>query len=135
MRKRRNEKLSPKFFGPFKVIAQIGPVAYKLELPPTFAIHPVFHVSQLKKVVSNLRDVHPLVPFLTENVEWVAIPVEILGYRKHTSTKGEEVLIRWQGLPPHESTWENCNDFAQQFPHFHLDDKVSLERGSNVSRF
>ena len=88
------------------MIAQIGPVAYELEVPPTAAIHPVFHVSQLKKVVSNLRDVHPLVPFLTENVEWEAIPAEIFGYRKHPSTKEWEVLIRWQGLPPHEATWE-----------------------------
>ena len=104
MRKKQNENLSPKLFGPFKVIARIGPVAYKLELPPTVAIHPVFHVSQLKKVVGDLKDVHPLVPFLTEDVEWVAIPVTILGYQKHPSTKEWEVLIRWQGLPPHEAT-------------------------------
>ncbi|KAA0051965.1 ty3-gypsy retrotransposon protein [Cucumis melo var. makuwa] len=53
MRKKRNEKLSPELFGTFKVIACTGPVAYKLELPPTTVIHLVFHVSQLKKVVGN----------------------------------------------------------------------------------
>ncbi|KAL0551289.1 hypothetical protein IC582_010375 [Cucumis melo] len=130
VRKKRNEKLSPKFFGSFKVIARIGPVAYKLELPPTAAIHPVFHVSQLK-VVGNHTDVHSLVPFLTENVEWMAIPADIFGYRQHPPTKEWEVLIGWQGLPSHEATWENCAVFAQQFPHFHLEDKVSLEKGSN----
>ncbi|KAA0058397.1 Retrovirus-related Pol polyprotein from transposon 297 family [Cucumis melo var. makuwa] len=69
--------------------------------------------------------------FLTKDVEWVAIPADIFGYRKNSSTKEQEVLISWKGLPPHEATWENCDDFAQQFPHFHLEDKVSLERESN----
>jgi len=40
-----NEKLSPQFYGPYKVIARIGEVAYKLELPLTVRVHSVFHVS------------------------------------------------------------------------------------------
>jgi hypothetical protein len=43
--KRANHKLTFKFFGPYKVVERVGEVAYKLELPPSRRVHPVFHVS------------------------------------------------------------------------------------------
>ncbi|KAA0053086.1 ty3-gypsy retrotransposon protein [Cucumis melo var. makuwa] len=113
---------------PFQVIARVGPVAYKLELPSTAAIYPLFHVSQLKKVLENHAEVHQLNPFLNENLEWMTKSAEIFGCRKNNSTKDWEALISWEGLPPHEATWENCDDFAQQFPHFLLEDKVNFEK-------
>ena len=47
---RKNHKLSAKYYGPYKVVAIIGKVSYRLELPTTSRVHPVFHVSFLKKV-------------------------------------------------------------------------------------
>lgn len=51
---RSNKKLSPRYYGPFKVIAKVGQVAYKLRLPETSQIHPVFHVLCLKPFKGNV---------------------------------------------------------------------------------
>ena len=48
---RSNQKLSFEFYGPFQITEHIGSMAYKLLLPGSAAIHPVFHVSQLKAMV------------------------------------------------------------------------------------
>ncbi|XP_027922703.1 uncharacterized protein LOC114180588 [Vigna unguiculata] len=48
----RSRKLSPKFLGPYQISRRIGPVTYEIALPPQLAnLHPVFHVSQLRKYV------------------------------------------------------------------------------------
>ncbi|TYK28129.1 Transposon Ty3-G Gag-Pol polyprotein [Cucumis melo var. makuwa] len=132
LRKKRNEKLSPKYFGPYRIIERIGTVAYKLELPSTAAIHPVFHVSQLKKAVGNIKETQPLDPYVNECHEWITQLEEVYAYRKNQATKEWEVLVSWKGLPPHEATWENCADLKVQFPEFHLEDKVDLEEESDA---
>ena len=100
--KRFNEKLAPKYFGPYPIIKQVNVVAYKLALPADCCIHPVFHASQLKKVVGNPDQVLTLPSTSADDLEWVVEPLLI----KDTRGLGPEqlVLVKWKGLPDFEST-------------------------------
>jgi hypothetical protein len=46
-------KMAPRYFGPFEILDRVGPVAYRIELPPTMKPHNVFHVSLWKKYVHD----------------------------------------------------------------------------------
>ncbi|KAL2225718.1 UNVERIFIED_CONTAM: Transposon Tf2-12 polyprotein, partial [Sesamum indicum] len=52
----RDPRLMQKYVGPLPVLRRIGTVAYKVELPPWWKIHNVFHVSQLKKYSADRED-------------------------------------------------------------------------------
>ena len=50
----RREKLRPKYIGPYETISRVGPVAYRLDLPPELSkVHNVFHVSMLRKYIPD----------------------------------------------------------------------------------
>ncbi|GJR34248.1 putative reverse transcriptase domain-containing protein [Tanacetum coccineum] len=57
-------KLNPRYIGPFKILERIGPMAYKLELPEELGnVHSTFHVSNLKKCLSDESLVIPMKEF------------------------------------------------------------------------
>ena len=55
MRFGKKGKLNPRFIGPFEILEKIGDVAFRLAIPPELSnAHNVFHVSMLRKYVSNI---------------------------------------------------------------------------------
>lgn len=117
---RINFKLSARYYGPFEVFKRIGKVAYQLKLPPTSKIHPVFHVSQLKKKLGEEQVVLPTLPEINSDDSMMPTPQAVLGQRVRKQRK--EVLIHWQGLSPAEATWEQFEVIKERFPEFILED-------------
>lgn len=128
--RRINEKLSPKFYEPYKILKKIEAVAYRIELLPIARIHNVFHISQLKKVTFSPSNIQPLPRLLDEDMVLVVEPVEVLKFM-HLINRTYEVLIKWKGLPGCENTWEDFDLINQQITSFHLEDEVVLLREGN----
>ncbi|KAA0026023.1 putative retroelement pol polyprotein [Cucumis melo var. makuwa] len=96
------------------VLLKIRPYrqAILLELLADAVIHPVFHVSQLKKFVSNQTNVLPTLQHVTEKLEWQFQSEEVRDYRLDKSGKWE-VLIAWQNLPNYEASWEDYDEIKK----------------------
>src|SRR2546421_56091 len=61
-RRHPTKKLTPKCFGPFNIIEKMFPLVYKLDLPSNMKIHPVFHISLLKKYNEDTKDFEKPIP-------------------------------------------------------------------------
>ncbi|WVY93416.1 hypothetical protein V8G54_032504 [Vigna mungo] len=127
--KKVNQKLSPRYYGPYEIMEKFSPVAYKLQLPAGSKVHPVFHVSALKKSIAATITSQPLPLFLADDWELKVQPTEALAVRRNQ--QGDlEILIRWKDLPDFENSWEALSTIKEHFPDFHLEDKVHLVEGS-----
>jgi hypothetical protein len=60
------QKLEPKFYGPYTILKHVGQVAYQLALPSHSKLHPIFHVSCLKKVIGTKCQTQTNLPELDE---------------------------------------------------------------------
>jgi len=112
---RSSNKLAFRYFGPYVNTDKIGSVAYRLALPATSSIHPVFHVSQLKHAVAPHHQVHSELPNPDSQLQ---IPIQILDRRLHrymTHTT-PQVLVQWYHLPVPLSTWEDEDALRQAYP-------------------
>ncbi|MCI24955.1 hypothetical protein A2U01_0046142, partial [Trifolium medium] len=129
---RKHKKLGLRYFGPFPIVAKIGAVAYRLGLPTTAKIHPVFHVSQLKLFHGpNIPPYMPL-PLTTSELGPILQPGALLDSRiiMKGNTPIPQVLIHWEGMDKADTTWEDQEEFKLAHPNFHLEDKVTFNGGS-----
>ncbi|GJT01822.1 hypothetical protein Tco_0822991 [Tanacetum coccineum] len=92
-------KLNPRYIGPFKIIAKVGTVAYRLELPEKLSrVHSTFHVSKLKKCMADEPLAIPLDEIqVDDKLNFIEEPVEIMD-REVKRLKQSRILIvkvRW----------------------------------------
>ena len=108
--RRSSQKLAAKYYGPYRVVAKIRKVAYKLELPASTLIHPVFHVSQLKKHIGNhiTQGTPPMIPKTATLQPRTVLDRRMVKLHNQAHT---QVLILWEGLAPIEATWEDMEEF------------------------
>ncbi|KAE8654205.1 hypothetical protein F3Y22_tig00117056pilonHSYRG01112 [Hibiscus syriacus] len=108
-----------RYEGPFQVLAKMGKVSYRLDLPSTLKIHPVFHVSMLKPYHADKEDPsrgysHRTPPVVTKSYDKeVETVLTSRTVRKRGVPPRTEYLIKWKGLPESEATWELAEDLWQ----------------------
>jgi hypothetical protein len=91
------------------VLQKIGTMAYKLEFPTSSRVHPVFHVSCLKKVIGDKIPIQTIFPELDEEGKIVLEPEAITNTRicQLRNRSISEYLIKWRKLLAEDSTWED----------------------------
>ena len=106
--KRPSKKLQPKFIGPYTIMEQVSPVAYRLELPIHLTIHPVFHVSVLRPYHTNdqlfptRRPPAPNTVIVDGELEYEVDRI----LDKRVRFRRVEYLVQWLGYPEYDATWE-----------------------------
>ncbi|GKE60811.1 hypothetical protein Tco_1511178 [Tanacetum coccineum] len=114
-------KLNPKYVGPFKVIEGVRTVAYKLELPQQLSrVHNTFHVSNLKKCLSDESLVIPLEELrVDDNLHFVEEPAEVMDHEIKQLKRSliPIIKVRWNSKRGPEFTWECEDQFKQKYLH------------------
>ncbi|WMV25746.1 hypothetical protein MTR67_019131 [Solanum verrucosum] len=123
MRFGKTRKLSTRYIGPYRISKRICNVAYELELPQRLAaVHPVFHISMLKKCMEN-----PALTIRTKNIgikdnlSYEEVPVQILDRqaRKLRTKEVGSIKILWRNQFIEEATWEAEKDMKKRYHHLY----------------
>nr|GEU78844.1 hypothetical protein [Tanacetum cinerariifolium] len=113
-------KLNPRYIGPFKVLAKVGTIAYRLELPEQSSrVYSTFHVSNIKKSLSD----EPLAIsldeiYIDEKLRFIEEPLEILDREVKRLNQSLIPIIKvlWNSRRGPEFTWERKDQFRKKYP-------------------
>ena len=120
MRFGKKGKLSPRFIGPYEILERVGKVAYRLALPPDLSkVHNVFHVSMLKKYISDPTHILQSEPIqVNEDLTYEEKPVRILDRKEKELWKRKIPLVKvlWRNHATEEATWEREDEMRSKHP-------------------
>ncbi|CAN6686043.1 unnamed protein product [Malus baccata var. baccata] len=113
-------KLSPRYIGPYQIGERVGEVAYQLTLPPELArMHNVFHVSMLRRYVSDLSHVIPPQPLeINLDLTYDEVPMTILDWKDKVlrNKTVRMVKVLWRNHSMEEATWETKERMQDMYP-------------------
>ena len=113
-------KLSPRYVGPFPIVARIGKLAYRLELPESMrGVHNVFHVSMLRKYLRDPEHAISLEPLsIEQDLTFESQPVKILEESEWVLRNKtlKYVKVLWSHQTEREATWELESRMREQYP-------------------
>ncbi|GKC82392.1 putative reverse transcriptase domain-containing protein [Tanacetum coccineum] len=117
----KRRKLNPRYIGPFKIITKVRTVAYRLELPEQLSrVHSTFHVSNLKKCMSDEPLAIPLDEIqVADKLHFIEEPVEVMD-REVKRLKQSRILIVkvcWNSKRGLEFIWEHKDEIKNKYPH------------------
>ena len=109
---RPSDKLDYKRLGPFIITDKVGKAAFRLQLPPSMKIHPVFHVGLLERFHPNdipgrVQDPSP--PVTIDNHDEYEVE-EVLDSR--IRRRKLQYYVHWKNWPISERTWEPPDNLA-----------------------
>jgi hypothetical protein len=125
-------KLAPRYVGPFFITERVGKVAYRLDLPEQLTgIHPVFHISMLRKYVKDdwkvvVLDISGVVVRADTSYEVEPVRLVARSERKLRTKVVPMVKVLWDASDETNATWEIEEDVRRDFPHLFDDEVMSL---------
>nr|GEV59686.1 putative reverse transcriptase domain-containing protein [Tanacetum cinerariifolium] len=117
-------KLNPRYIGPFKILAKVGTVAYRLELPEQLSrVHSTFYVSKLKKCMADEPLAIPLDEIqVDDKLNFIEEPVEIMDreVKRLKQSRISIVKVHWNSRRGPEFTWEREDQMQKKYPYLFL---------------
>ena len=120
-------KLSPRYIRSYEIIEKVGAVAYRLSLPPELSkIHNVFHVSMLRKYISDPSHILEQQPIqLREDLTYEEEPIRIIDRKEQVLRRRTIPFVKvlWQNQRIEEATWELEQEVRTRYPYLFPSDE------------
>ncbi|XP_057440054.1 uncharacterized protein LOC130731890 [Lotus japonicus] len=120
----KSKKLTPKFIGPYQITERVGPVAYRIALPPFLSnIHDVLHVSQLRRYMAdNSHVIEPDDIQLKDDLTMEMPPIKIVDKSTKRLRNKEVSLVKvvWNQATG-DATWELEDKMRKSHPELFVD--------------